>query len=272
LGRRIAVFDEQGHGDAIQFARYLPLLAGRGADVTSFCRGRLHRLFRGLDCPIRLADGFEGEGPFDYQIALSSLPRAFGTRLETIPAQLSYLRAEDGLVQKWMAWLGPQKFKIGICWRGNPNPKADPSRSIPLAYFARLAAVESVRLISLQKREACADDETLPDLILPGGDFDSGPDAFVDTAALMQNLDLIVTCDTSLAHLAGALGRPVWVILKDVPDWRWLLDRQDSPWYPTMRLFRQQERGNWEEVFERVRTALHNLQNDQARVRIRMSL
>lgn len=267
LGRRIAVFDEQGHGDAIQFARYLPLLAARGADVTYFCRARLHRLFRGLECPIRLVDRFDGEGPFDFQIALSSLPRAFGTRLETIPAPSSYLRAEDVLAQKWMARLGPQDYKIGICWRGNPNPKADPSRSIPLACFAKLAANDGVRLVSLQKRDACAEDEHLPDLILPGEDFDSGPDAFVDTAAMMQNLDLIVTCDTSIAHLAGALGRPVWVLLRDVPDWRWLLDRQDSPWYPAMRLFRQKERGDWGEVFERVRNALHGLRNDGARAR-----
>jgi len=151
FGRRIAIVDEQGHGDAIQFARYLPLLVKRGADVTYFCRSRLHRLFRGLECPIRLVDRFEGEGPFDYQIALSSLPRAFGTRLETIPAQFSYLRAEDVLVRKWKEWLGPQDFKIGICWRGNPNPKADPSRSIPLGCFAKLAANNGVRLVSLQK-------------------------------------------------------------------------------------------------------------------------
>jgi ADP-heptose:LPS heptosyltransferase len=176
---------------------------------------------------------------------LSSLPRAFGTRIDTIPAQTPYLRAEDALVQKWSKRLGPHGLKIGICWRGNPNPKADPSRSIPLACFAKLAAVKGVRLISLQKPEAHTDNERLPGLILPGDDFDAGPDSFADTAAVMQNLDLIVSCDTSIAHLAGALGRPVWVVLKDVPDWRWLLDRPDSPWYPTMRLFRQRQRGDW---------------------------
>jgi tetratricopeptide (TPR) repeat protein len=255
-GRHIAVFDEQGHGDAIQFARYLPFLAESGANVTYFCRSWLHRLFAGLKLPVRLADRFEGEGPFDYQIPLVSLPRAFGTRLDTIPAETPYLRAEDELARKWREWLGPRGLKVGICWRGNPDPKADPSRSIPLACFAKLAAIDGVRLISLHKRGACADDETLPELILPGEGFDDGPDAFIDTAALMQNLDLIISCDTSIAHLAGALGRPVWVILKDVPDWRWLLDREDSPWYPAMRLFRQKQRGDWDEVFERVAQAI----------------
>jgi tetratricopeptide (TPR) repeat protein len=265
--RRIAVIDEQGHGDAIQFVRYLALMASWGADITYLCRSRLHRLFNGLEMPVRLADRFEGESPFDFQIALSSLPRVFGTRLETIPAQTPYLRAEDSLVHDWTERLGTQGFKIGICWRGNSNPKADPSRSIPLACFAKLAAIDDVRLISLQNREACIEEEHLPGLILPGEDFDSGPDAFVDTAAMMQNLDLIVTCDTSIAHLAGALGRPVWVILKDVPDWRWLLDRQDSPWYPTMRLFRQKERGDWDEVFDRVVQTVQAFQRNCVRGR-----
>lgn len=259
LGRRIAIFDEQGLGDAIQFARYLILLARHGAIVTYVCRTQLHRLFRALEEPVRLADGVEDGDAFDYQIGLSSLPRAFGTRIDTIPAQTPYLRAEDALVQKWSKRLGPHGLKIGICWRGNPNPKADPSRSVPLACFAKLAAVKGVRLISLQKPEAHTDNERLPGLTLPGDDFDAGPDSFADTAAVMQNLDLIVSCDTSIAHLAGALGRPVWVVLKDVPDWRWLLDRPDSPWYPTMRLFRQKQRADWDEVFDRVGAALRDL-------------
>jgi tetratricopeptide (TPR) repeat protein len=254
--RSILVLDEQGYGDAIQFARYLPLLAERGASVTFFCRKRLHRLFKGLPRPIRIIDCLNAGDSFDYQIALLSLPRAFKTRLSSIPAQLTYLRAETPLVQKWMARIGSHGFKVGICWRGKPDIKADPARSIPLGCFARLAGMDGVRLISIQKPEACADREALPGLIEPGEDFDAGPDAFADTAALMQNLDLIITCDTSIAHLAGALGRPVWVLLRQVPDWRWLLDREDSPWYPAMRLFRQRQRGDWDEVLDRVMQAL----------------
>ena len=159
-------------------------------------------------------------------------------------------------MENWAARIGPQGFRIGICWRGNPNVKADPARSIPLACFAKLAQMDGVRLISIQKMDRCADAESLPGLTVLGDDFDAGPDAFIDTAAVMQNLDLIITCDTSIAHLAGALGRPVFVLLKQVPDWRWLLDREDSPWYPTMRLFRQKTRDDWGEIFERVAQAV----------------
>ena len=258
-GSSIAVFDEQGHGDAIQFARYLSILAGQGANVTFFCRESLRRLFKGLEGQVKIADCADASERFDYQIALSSLPRAFKTRLATIPANMSYVRAETSLVEKWAARIGSPSFKIGICWRGNPNVKADPARSIPLACFGKLAQTGGVRLISVQKMAGCADAESLPGLTLLGEDFDAGPDAFIDTAAVMQNLDLIVTCDTSLAHLAGALGRPVYVLLKQVPDWRWLLDREESPWYPSMRLFRQKERGDWNEVFERVAQAVEGL-------------
>jgi tetratricopeptide (TPR) repeat protein len=262
-GQKIIVFDEQGFGDAIQFSRYLLLLAKRGATVTFFCRKRLHRLLKGLETSIRIVDAIEVEDCFDHQIALSSLPRAFGTRLATIPAQLSYLHPEIPLVRKWMELIGSHGFKVGICWRGNPNVRADPARSVPLGCFAKLAQMDGVRLIGIQKQEGVTDQELLPGLIDPGEDFDSGPDAFIDTAALMQNLDLIITCDTSIAHLAGALGRPVWVLLKQVPDWRWLLDRDDSPWYPTMRLFRQSVRSDWDEVFDRVAQAVSSLQDNR---------
>ncbi|HUI22507.1 MAG TPA: tetratricopeptide repeat protein [Methylocella sp.] len=255
-GRSIAVFDELGFGDAIQFARYLPILARRGARVSFFCRRRLHRLFEGLGTQIKFSDEVDAKECFDYQIALSSLPRAVKTRLATIPAPLSYLSAERPLAQKWAARLGSHGFKIGICWRGNQNVNADPARSIPLSCFAKLARIDDVRLISIQELGSDTDAASLPCLITLGENFDSGPDAFIDTAAIMQNLDLIVTCDTSIAHLAGALGRPVFVLLKQVPDWRWLLDREDSPWYPSMRLFRQKQRGNWDEVFDRVVQAL----------------
>jgi len=257
-GRAIIVFDEQGLGDAIQFARFLPILAARGAKVTFFCRARLHRLFKGLEAPVRLVDDLAEGEHFDCQIALSSLPRALKVRLATIPAQASYLSPEADLAQMWAARIGSRGFKIGVCWRGNSAIKADPSRSIPLAHFAPLAGLAGARLISVQK----LDDQTpgglqpLPWLETLGADFDAGPDAFIDAAAAMQSLDLIVTCDTSIAHLAGALGCPVWVVLKQTADWRWLLEREDCPWYPSMRLFRQSRLGDWDEVFGRVAQAL----------------
>jgi len=261
-GRSIVVFDEQGLGDAIQFARYLPILAEQGAKVTFFCRGRLHRLFKDLEAPIRLVDSLEAGENFDFQIALCSLPRTLGTRLATIPARAPYLRAEDALARKWATRIGAQGFKIGLCWRGSANIKGDPARSIPLACFASLSGLAGLRLISIQKMDDdIARDESLsaPWLESLGEDFDAGADSLVDAAGAMPSLDLIITCDTSIAHLAGALGRPVWLLLKDVPDWRWLLEREDCPWYPTMRLFRQKKRGDWPDVVARVAEALRAL-------------
>ncbi len=263
-GKRIVVFDEQGFGDSIQFVRFCLELAELGADVTFFCRARLHRLFASLPrkngTPIRLIDRLESRdlegGRFDYQIALCSLPRALRTRLETIPARTPYLAAEAPLVEKWAARLGPQGFKIGVCWRGSANPKADGGRAAPLEALSPLAA-EGVRLISLQMPDrAAGETRDVPWLERLGAEFDAGPDAFVDTAAVMQHLDVIVTCDTSVAHLAGALGRPVIVLLPAVADWRWLLDREDCPWYPSMRLVRQRIAGEWAGPVARVREML----------------
>ena len=151
-------------------------------------------------------------------------------------------------------------FKIGLCWQGNQDIRADPARSIALAAFAPLAGA-GVRLISLQAGAGTEQIDDLPASMQVerlGDDFDAGPDAFLDTAAVMQSLDLIVTCDTSVAHLAGALGCPAWLLLKPVPDWRWLLDRADSPWYPTMRLFRRTEAEDWPGLLMRVGAALRS--------------
>ena len=263
-GERIIVFDEQGLGDAIQFSRYLPLLAEAGVKVTFFCRRRMQRLLAGLDAPIRITDHFEANESFDSQIALSSLPRAIKTRLDTIPARPAYLQAAGHLISKWAGRIGNHGFRIGLCWHGSPNLNADPARSIPLGAFAPLAKIKGLRLISIQKVDGLSEfgDDAPFQIETLGEDFDAGPDAFIDTAAAMQNLDLIITCDTSIAHLAGALGRPVWVLLKQVPDWRWLLEREDSPWYPTMRLFRQNQRGDWQEVVKRVEAALRMSLNE----------
>ncbi len=257
-GDRILVFDEQGFGDAIQFSRYLLPLVEAGAKVTFFCRKKLHRLLGTLHPAISLVDTIGRPEDFDCQVAMSSLPFICKTRLDTIPSATPYIFAEAERVTQWRSRLGPEGFKIGLCWHGNQNIRADPARSIPLAAFALLAAA-GVRLISLQVGAGAEQLDDLPPSMRVerlGDDFDAGPDAFLDTAAVMQALDLIVTCDTSVAHLAGALGRPVWLLLKPVPDWRWLLDRADSPWYPTMRLFRRGEAENWANLLNRVAQAL----------------
>jgi hypothetical protein len=187
---------------------------------------------------------------------LLSLPRVFGTTLETIPSRVPYLEPEPSAVAAWRARLGDHERLIGIRWQGSTG-RADAGRSFGLHHFERLARIPGVRLVSLQKGPGSEQLRELPpnwrvqDL---GDDFEpGGPDAFLDVAAVLQSLDLVITSDTSIAHLAGALARPTWVALKQVPDWRWLLDREDSPWYPSMRLFRQQRPGDWAGVFERMR-------------------
>jgi tetratricopeptide (TPR) repeat protein len=261
-GEKLVVFDEQGLGDTLQFCRYLPLLAKADIDVTFFCRSKMIRLMQGLAAPVRCVDDLGPYERFDAQIALSSLPRAMRHDAATIPAHTPYLEADSALAAKWAERLArqgdPAAFKIGLCWQGNLNPKADPARSIALTHFAPLAALAGFRLISLQRYDGLSQLADAPaglKIETLGEDFDSGPDAFVDTAAVMASLDLVITCDTSVAHLAGALGRPTFLLLKKVPDWRWMLNREDSPWYPTMRLFRQQTRGDWDEVMRNVATA-----------------
>ncbi len=265
-GERLIAYDEQGIGDTIQFCRYLPLLAAAGVDVTFFCRSKALRLLRGLPHAIRCVDDFGPDERFDSRIALSSLPYALGTRLSTVPARVPYLAAEPELVATWAERLAPvgrpDDFKIGLCWAGNPNVRADPRRSIPLKAFLPLMALAGVRVISLQKHHGLGEIESLPQgvrLETLGDDFDGGADAFIDTAAVMQNLDLVISCDTSVAHLAGALARPAFVLLRKIPDWRWMLNRSDSPWYPTMRLFRQTAAGDWDEVVAQVVEAVEEI-------------
>jgi tetratricopeptide (TPR) repeat protein len=251
-GERVLVLNDHGLGDTIQFFRYLPLMAAAGVETTFVCPPRLSRLLSSK-ANAQFADSPPDGEPFDAQIAISSLPWAFGTRLETIPAAVPYLSAEPALREIWRTRIGVEGFKVGVVWQGNPNPEADRARSMPLTALAPLATVAGVRLISLQKGTGEEQLANLPpsfQVETLGADFDAGADAFVDTAAAMTCLDLIVTCDTSVAHLAGALGIPVWVALKSDAEWRWLTKRADSPWYPTMRLFRQKRRGVWSDVFE----------------------
>jgi hypothetical protein len=198
---------------------------------------------------------------FDYCISLLSIPHALATRGDTIPAPVPYLRADADRIREWKGRIGEYGFKVGICWQGAAGGEVDIGRSFPAKHFEALTDAPGLRLISLQKNAGV---EQLRDL--PSGmkvetfdALDSGPDAFVDTAAIMEHLDLIITSDTAVAHLAGALGRPTWVALSHVPDWRWLLDRDDSPWYPTMRLFRQPHGGDWAGVFSAMRTRLLEL-------------
>ena len=252
------MFTEQGLGDTIQFARHASLLVERGALVTLLAPAKLHRLLRRADANIEVIGSPKGKS-FDFQCPLMSLPFHLGTNERTIPNKVPYLKAEEDRVAHWARVIGDGGLKIGIAWQGRPNRSLDRGRSIPLAEYARLARLPGVRLISLQKNEGLDQLSTLPAGVTVetlGPEFDDGPDAFIDCAAVMSHLDLIISSDTSIAHLAGALARPTWLALKYVPEWRWQLDRRDSPWYPTMRLFRQDTDGDWKSVFAKIEQEL----------------
>lgn len=254
-GQRLFLFSELFQGDVIQFSRFAVMAARAGAQVTLAAPAALHGLLRGLEGDITLAD--EAATPaFDLQSPLMSLPHAFGTTLETLPGAERYLSADVARVARWRERIGADGFKVGVVWQGSTQPYALPlARSFPLALLKAVGEVPGVRLISLQKVNGLEQLAGLPGGMTVetlGDDFDPGPDLFVDTAAAMTACDLMITPDTSTAHLAGALGVRTWVALPYVADWRWLMGREDSPWYPDTRLFRQTERGVWDGVFAKM--------------------
>jgi hypothetical protein len=207
---------------------------------------------------VDIADSVGLRSGFDYQISLMSLPHVLKTTAETLPGEVPYLAAEPAYVAKWRERLGADGFKVGIVWQGNPDYPRDRYRSIALRHFAPLASVPGIRLISLQAFNGLDQLDALPEgmTVETLGEEIGRPEGFDNLAGVMANLDLIVTSDTSAAHFAGALGRPVWVALRCRPDWRWMERRDDSPWYPTMRLFRQKTHGDWDGVFAEIAAEL----------------
>ena len=255
--RTILLHTEQGIGDAIQFIRYLPLVQQRVGKIILECSAELQRLFRTTAerCQI-VAEGGLLPG-FDLQCPLLSLPRIFGTTSTNIPRTVPYLQADAEEARTWKQRLADHSpiVNVGLAWAGNPDHKNDRNRSMKLEKLAPLGQVPGVRFFSLQKGEAAAQAKTPP----PGMelvDWTEELKDFADTAALIANLDLVIAVDTAVVHLAGAMGKPVWTLLPIVPDWRWLLEREDSPWYPTMRLFRQSSWGDWDSVITRAAEAL----------------
>jgi tetratricopeptide (TPR) repeat protein len=258
-GRTILLYGEQGLGDTLHFVRYAPLVKARGGRVLVQCQNALlHLLSRtpGID-------GLVGWGatppPFDVWLPLMSLPAVFGTTLETIPATIPYIFPDLALVEHWRRQLAALPgFRVGIVWQGSPRHAWDRHRSVSLSAFAPLAQVPGVCLVSLQKGPGAEQLDELADAfpVVSFGDLLDRTGPFLDTAAIIRNLDLVVTVDSAVAHLAGALGAPVWLALHRSPDWRWLLDRSDNPWYPTVRLFRQPAHGDWPPVFRAIADAL----------------
>jgi tetratricopeptide (TPR) repeat protein len=253
-GRTILLHGEQGYGDTIHGLRYVPLVAARGARVVLEVPPPLTRLAARLPGVAELVAGGQALPRFDLVCPLLSLPRAFATTLETIPAEVPYLSAEPDAIAQWRQSFDGPGFKVGIAWAGSPLHRSDAQRSIDIETLEPLLGVEGVRWFSLQVGEHAADLARLA----PGLVTDLAPRLtdFAETAAAIANLDLVITVDTAIAHLAGATARPAWVMLRRPPDWRWMLDRDDTPWYPTLRLFRQRERDDWDEVIRRLGAAL----------------
>lgn len=261
--KHIFIYHEQGFGDHIQFVRYVSALHKKGARITLEAPVALNRLLQCLNNIVTLITPGDTPSEFDYHVPILELPKLFGTTLNTIPQDHSYLQADTVLVKEWAKRLGPKKdFRVGIVWAGKPTHKNDKNRSIDPQLFQSLSAVPGVSFYSLQLGR---NDEATR-IINPNiNDLAPHINDFADTAAIMSNLDLVITVDSAVAHVAGALGIPVWTLLPYIPDWRWLLDRDDSPWYPTMQLFRQKNAGNWSEVMERVISALKLIRDTQTK-------
>jgi Flp pilus assembly protein TadD len=262
-GHSILLWAEQGLGDTIQFIRYAHAVAHRGGRVIVACPRSLLRIAATCQGVFEVIP--EGTDQLDCacHAPLMSLPRIFGTTLDSIPSKIPYLAADPALASRWSDELGGfDGFKIGIAWQGNPDHKKDRYRSFPFARFEALASIPGCTIFALQKGPGAEQIETLGGrfpVINLGGQLDD----FADTAAVLEHLDLVITPDTSLAHLAGALGVPVWVAIPFASDWRWLLEREDTPWYPTMRLFRQRKWGDWDDVFGRMARELSRSASDQ---------
>jgi len=284
VGKRLLVVDEQGIGDTLQFIRYLPMVKELGGTV----------IFETIESLMRLLENFQGidelwdrsaversELAFDLYIPLMSLPGIFKTTLETIPAAVPYIFPDTTKVQYWRQRLNKAGIKVGIVWAGKttteyrqtcmsglehvhlrwagqPASKFASKRLARLEYFVPLTKIEGIQLYGLQKGNAADQAKTSSGSVNLINLCEESTD-FSEVAAAMENLDLIISVDTALAHLAGAMGKPVWVLIPLVPDWRWMLAREDSPWYPTMRLFRQTKKNEWGDVFQRVTEELHAL-------------
>jgi tetratricopeptide (TPR) repeat protein len=270
-GKRLWIQAEQGLGDTLHFCRYALLAKERGAEVILHVQPRLVRLLRNSLDDI-LIDSLADHPPAsDFQSLLLSMPGGAATRLETIPFPQGYLRVSQDLVTKWKTQLGDSGLRIGIAWQGEgtwqgKKIQRDVGRSIPLAEFSLLSSMSGVRLISLQQNEGVEQLSTMPDVMkvetLEG--LDQAADGFLDSAAVMTCCNLVITSDTAVAHLAGGLGVPVWLVLQKVPEWRWLLERTDSPWYTSMRLFRQRSRGDWRSAFDSIKGELEKFKVNQS--------
>jgi tetratricopeptide (TPR) repeat protein len=284
VGKRLLVVDEQGIGDTLQFIRYLPMVKELGGTVIFETIGSLMRLlgnFQGIDELWNRSSVDRSDSAFDLYIPLMSLPGIFNTSLETIPDRVPYIFSDPTKTQFWRRQLKKGKINVGIVWKGKTTSEYRQIRVSGLEHlnlgwagqpactfaskrlacldnFVPLTEIEGIQLYGLQKGNAADQARTISGSVNVINLCEESTD-FSEVAAAMENLDLIISVDTALAHLAGAMGKPVWVLIPFVPDWRWLRVREDSPWYPTMRLFRQTKKNEWDDVFQRAAEALHAL-------------
>lgn len=254
-GERILIYAEQGFGDTLQFVRYVPLVAARGGEVVLETQPQLHRLLSRTCGVSQVISRGEALPEFTWQCPLLSLPLVFGTELATIPAEVPYVYPDPAQAEAWRHRLEGNTRRIGLVWGGNPGMQRNRLRSIPLELLIPLMKMPGTTFYSLQLGPGSEQVKRLPpDVRLI--DLAAELKDFADTAAIIANLDLVISIDSSVAHLAGALGQPVWVMLNKGCDWRWFLEREDSPWYPTARLFRQPTVGGWQEVVNRIEQEL----------------
>lgn len=258
-GKTLFVYIQAGLGDAIQFYRYATLVQAQGARVILSVNDRLLPLLQSATPAVAMLGLEQVPKCLDYHVPLMSLPLALGI---DIPETGPYLAADSTRVKQWRERLGTGGYRIAVAWQGHSGKGAE-GKSFPASALAGIAAIQGVRLISLQKNAGVEQLAQLPAGMVvetyPG--LDDGPGAFLDSAAVLQSCDLLISCDTGLAHLAGALGVPNWIALKHVPDWRWFLRRRDTPWYPKTRLFRQASPGDWDSVFRAMETELLSLRD-----------
>jgi hypothetical protein len=255
---RILLVGDQGYGDTIQFARYIPMVAERCQEVVLGCSSEMGPILRDIPGVTQYCHRWNDVPGHAAHCRLSSLPYLFQTKMDSIPAKVPYLKADPARIAAWrdrFATELPPGRRIGLAWTGRPTHPNDRRRSMPLARLRAIAETGKAVFVSLQKPMPASDLETMahfPGMTDLSGDLTD----FGETAAVMENLDMVITVDTAMGHLAGALGKPVWIMLPKAADWRWLLDRSDSPWYPSVRLFRQRVPGAWDEVLGELTSAL----------------
>jgi len=256
-GKTILIYNEQGFGDTIQFLRYLPQVAGRGGKIVLACQKELLSLLQTFPHVQLCLPADKPAKEIDLCCPLQSLPGIFATQSDNIPAQVPYITAPPDKTAAWRQRLGSETRKtIGLCWSGRPTHPNDRNRSLVLSTLAPLGQLPGLRFISLQTGEAARQTSGAP---MELTNWTAELKDFADTAGLIENLDLVISVDTATAHLAGAMGKPTWLLLPAAPDWRWMLNRTDSPWYPTVRLFRQEKRGDWNAPVGRIVEALRSV-------------